>query len=126
MAQSALTFPPTPAQLTEDQLAAQIDAIQQVSGQATYTVVATITNVRGKVQLGGFNTGAVGRYDFIGLYKGSFPSDPNSNLVTSQYVKSGLPHETSETYGPGWVAAYVAYDYVLAKYVYQAQAGPTT
>lgn len=126
MAQSALTFPNNPTELTEDQLAAQASAIEQVSGQATYTVVATIRNVRGKVQLDGFNTGAVGRFDFIGLYKGSFPADPNSNLVTFQYVGKGLPHDTSETYGPGWVAAYVAYEYVLGKYVYLAQAGPTT
>lgn len=121
-----LLFPSNPSELTEDQLAAQANAIQQVRGQTTYTVAATIANVRGKVQLSGYNSGAVGRFDFIGLYKGSFPADPNSNLVTFQYVSKGLPHDTSETYGPGWVAAYVAYDYVLGKYVYQDQAGPTT
>jgi hypothetical protein len=115
-----------PAELTEDQLESQARAVAQVSGQANYTVVATITNVRGKVQLGGFNTGAVGRYDFIGLYKNSFPSDPNSNIITYQYVSNGLPHETGEIYGPGWRVAYVAFDYALGRYVYLAQAGPTT
>jgi hypothetical protein len=124
MAQQAQALS-SPAQLTEDQLASQAKAVPQLSGQATYTVVASITNVRGKVQLGGFNTGAVGRYDFIGLYKDSFPSDPNSNLVTYQYVSNGLPHETGEIFGPGWLVAYVAFDYTLGRYVYQATAGPT-
>jgi|GEM_PF-5640770 len=124
MAQHAQTLS-NPAELTEDQLASRANAVQQLSGQATYTVVATLTNVRGKVELGGFNTGAVGRYDFIGLYKDNFPSDPNSNLVTYQYVSNGLPHETGEIFGPGWLAAYVAFDYLLGRYVYLATVGPT-
>ena len=125
MAQSALNLP-NPTQLSEDQLEAQANAVQEVSGQANYTVVATIKNVGGKVRLDGFNTGAVGRFDFIGLYRVSFPSDPNSNLVTYQYVSNGLPHDTSETYGPNLVAAYVAFDYKLGRYVYLARTGSTT
>jgi hypothetical protein len=124
MAQSASTLP-NPPQFPEDQLAAQADAIQQVSGQATYTVIATITNVGSKVRLGGFNTGAIGRYDYIGLYKGSLPSDPNS-YIAFQYVSAGLPKDTNEPYGPNLLAAYVAYDYLMRKYVYLAQTGPTT
>jgi hypothetical protein len=122
MAQMTLS---NPAELTEDQLASQANAIPQVNGEASYTLGVSITNVRGKVQLNGFNTGAVGRYDFIGLYKTNFPSDPNSEIVAYQYVSNGLPHETGELYGPGWVAAYVAFDYRLGRYVYQARTGRT-
>jgi hypothetical protein len=125
MAQSVQTLP-SPAELNEDQLASRANAVPQVNGSASYTVGVSITNVRGKVQIGGFTTGAVGRFDFVGLYKGSFPSDPNSNYVTYQYVTNGLPLETGETYGPGWVAAYVSFDYAQGKYVYQATVGPTT
>lgn len=124
MAQNVLTLS-NPAELTEDQLESQAQAVPQVDGQVTYSVGVSITNVRGKVQLNGFNTGAVGRYDFVGLYKSNFPSDPNSNLVTYQYVSNGLPHETGEAYGPGWVAAYVAWDYRFGRYVYLAQTGRT-
>lgn len=124
MAQHVQTLA-NPAELTEDQLESKANAVTQVNGDRNYTVGVSLTNLRGKVELGGFNTGAVGRYDFIALYKNGFPADPNSNIVTYQYVSNGLPHETGEIYGPGWLGAYVAFDYRLGRYVYLAQVGPT-
>jgi hypothetical protein len=123
MAQMTLS---NPMELTEDQLESQSNAIQQVNGQTSYTVGVSINNVRGNVQISGFTTGAVGRYDFVALYKSGFPADPNSGYTTYQYVTSGLPLETNQIYGPGWVAAYVAWDYSRGGYVYQAKTGVTT
>ena len=77
MAQDILRTPPS--ELTEPQLASQKRAVPQVDGQATYTVTVELSNVRGKVQLSGSNTGAVGDYDYVGLYQAPLPSDPNSN-----------------------------------------------
>lgn len=125
MAQDVLRTPPS--ELTELQLASRKRAVPQVDGQATYTVTVELTNVRGMVQLNGSNTGAVGDYDYVGLYKAPLPSDPNSNgYVTFRYVEDGLPYVTGETYGPGWVGAYVAYDYLRGTYKYLARTETTT
>ena len=125
MAQTVLTRP-HPAELAEDQLASRAAAVQQVIDQSTYTVSVSMTNSLGKVHLSVSNTGSVGRYDFMALYANSFPSNPDSDIVTYQYVSDGLQFQTNETYGPGWVAAYVSYNYLTGSYVYLAQTPATT
>jgi hypothetical protein len=130
MAQIGLNLP-DPTQLTEDQLASQTnaaDASQQVHGQGNSTASVWIENVGNKVRLNGSNTGAVGYHDFIGLYRSNFPEDPNSNLVASQYIASGLPKDTNVEYGPRLLAAYVAWDYRPGRsgWIYLAKTGPTT
>ena len=89
------------------------------------TVSVSMTNQFGKLYLWGWNTGCTGNEDFVAIYKGTFPDDPD-NKVAWKYVKEfGDAWDTGQIWGPGWVAAYVSRDYRRGRtWTYVCKTGP--
>lgn len=79
-----------------------------------------LTELRGKCVITGRNTGSVGKYDFVAIYKGEVPSNPNDYL-TYFYMDNNYRLETSYDWGSGYSAAYVSYNYRSGKYIYLAK-----
>lgn len=93
--------------------------IGNVTASATFTFTVTASEYLGRVNLGWSQNCPARLQDcWIGLYKGSFPSDPNTNLVTFTWAEAAAgTFLTNEPWGTGWCAAMVAKD-GAGRYVY--------
>ncbi|MEM7052320.1 MAG: hypothetical protein AAF604_21815 [Acidobacteriota bacterium] len=85
----------------------------------SHPVSASLSNRGGSIRLDADNP-AVGYWDWIGVYQGSYPSDPSSNLVTWQWV-SRLPDTLGTPWRSNLLVAYVGWDYRAGRYVYVAR-----
>ncbi len=96
-----------------------------VEGKGDFSAFVYLENRTGKSTITGRNTGSVGRYDFVALYEGEVPSDPNSGYLDYFYMAKDFSKVTSRKWGVGLTAAYVSYNYRSGKYVVLAKTPQT-
>lgn len=80
-------------------------------GERRHEVTVSLTSRNGRACVEATNAGAVGKHDWIGLYRGRVPPDPNTGYVDWQWV-TRLPYVSNTEYSQDLVAAYVAWDFV--------------
>ncbi|MFT5824045.1 MAG: hypothetical protein ACI8ZM_005311 [Crocinitomix sp.] len=96
-----------------------------VKGSKGFSVTVTLKDVTGKCYLSCTNAGAIGRWDFVAIYEGNVPSDPNSGYLGYFYVSEKNSMKMDQGWGNNYIAAYVSYDYELDKYVTLVQTPKT-
>ncbi len=97
------------------------DSVNPVDGSGSYSVHVELRESTGKCRISGSNSGSIGRYDFVAIYKGAVPSNPNTKYEDYFYMDGSSSKTTSLTWGTGYSAAYASYDYRLGKYVVLAK-----
>ncbi|PKH52531.1 hypothetical protein CXF68_18315 [Tenacibaculum sp. Bg11-29] len=116
--------PTEPSFLSEDQLPSKKEYIHNSN---TYTISIDLFQEFGSVQIRWRNNGPIGKFDFVALYEGYVPSDPNTGYSNWQWVTDSQgTFNTEKQYGSNWTAAYVAWDFELGKYVVVTKVGPTS
>ena len=96
------------------------------------TITISLSNAGGKIALNWNNTGSIGRWEYVALYKSDTAStDPYGYLrnqwtyVESQSGSYKTGTNATGTEGPNYWIAYVSYDYAIDEYVILQTAGPS-